>query len=433
MSSRALALFLLITLPALLAIGCRKPPDGSAAPASPFTLWKEDLGAASVAQYTVDGSGNWFIPAQIQGLRLEEPMWERDISKLGSTKYVSAAGMIFYSSSRGYLGAIDAKTGKTAWENIPVIAQGQGTDNLAHLAVTQHCLAVAARKPTTGGEVRFYSPETGALLHVEPTGYEIAMLLAVKGLVFAVSSSGEVTSFSEKTGSRVSHTRQITSLMSAASANDRLVMVGRERAAFSLDLATLEPLGARMFNSLFYSPFSLNGEVLLFSGEEPQLIALNPERLEQTKRFPLEGRVNLLPAGKGNRIYFGEVNGKFRSFDIAAGEYAWTSDLEASCYVFMVFENCVIAVADYTPVNAEAGPQQQPQAGAGQRKPSWYAGEGGQGFCVFMLDAADGSVIYKYAGAGYMLPQLVTQYGIIVRTDPAMTLASYPYSLTAGK
>ncbi len=390
---------------------------------------------ATVPQDLMDGSGNWYIPARITGLNLSKALWVRDISTMGATRYATAANRVFFAGSKGYVSALDAATGKTLWEVSPPVSLEENTHYAMGLAVTRRSLAVFVRQAMASGEVRFFNADTGELLRAELLDYEVARLVAAGGYLLALGASGEITSFSEETGERAAATRQVTTVLDAVAADDRLVLIGRERAAFSLDMAELKPLGARMFEEQVFAPLVLNGELLLFSTPEPGVIALEPHALTVKWRKPLEREPNMLPAGFGSRIFLGEAGGKLRCFDAASGKYAWTRDLEASCYVFMVFDNCVLAVADFPPENGQQqqlSPEQPSTPIASRNEPSWFKGEGAHGYCLFMLDTSDGSTIAQFPGSGYLLPQAVTPYGILVREDPGGTLACYPYDLHPG-
>ncbi len=426
---------LLITsalLAALSASACNRELDESAsAPAKPFPEWTKDLGAAAVPQPLMDGSGNWYVPAKITGLDMKTPLWERDVSTLGLTRYASASGRVFYIGSKGYVGALDAGTGQTVWEETPKAGLADaGTPT--ELAVTRHCLVVATSRPRGNGELRFLKPGNGEQMRSEPLDYEVAHLVAADGRVFAISNTGEITSYSETNGTLIAHTRQVTRLQDVAVSGDRLVLYGREMAAFSLDTSTLKPLGARMFEKRMNSLFAMGGELLMFAIDEPEMVALDPRTLEVNWQKPLENQVNMLPAGFGDRLFLGESGGKLRCFDMRAGKYAWTRDLEASCYIFIVFDNCVLAIADFPPENMQQLGQRQSPA-TPPKAPSWYKGGGAHNYSLFALSTSGGSTIAQFTGDGYILPQCITGEGIIVREDPAGTLACYPYKLQANR
>lgn len=375
----------------------------------------------------MDGSGNWYVPAKITGLDMKVPLWERDVATLGLTKYASASGRVFYIGDEGYTGALDAATGQTLWEETPKAGLADvGTPT--ELAVTRHCLVVATSRPSGSGELRFLKPGNGELLRTGQLDYEVAQLAVADRRIFAISNTGEITSFSETDGTPIAHTRQVTRLQDIAFAGDRLVLYGREMAAFSLDTATLKPLGARMFAKRMNSLFAMNGELLMFAVGEPEMVALDPRTLEVNWQKPLERQANMPPAGFSNKLFLGEEGGKLRCLDMQSGEYLWTRSLEASCYVFMVFDNCVLAIADFPPENMQQlSGRQSPAAPA--KAPSWYKGKGAHNYSLFVLSASDGSTIAQFTGDGYLLPQSVTDKGIIVREDPAGTLACYPYKL----
>ncbi len=414
-------------LTALCASACKEiQGEGSPAPTKPFTEWTKDLGTTAVSQPLMDGSGNWYIPAKITGLDMKTLLWERDVATLGMTRYASASGRVFYIGTKGYIGALDAATGQTIWEEAPKVGLAEGSGTPTELVVTTHCLVVATSRPRGNGELRFLKPGNGELLKTEQLEYEVAQLAVADERIFAISNTGEITSFSETDGSLLAHARQVTRLQDVAISGDRLVLYGREMAAFSLDAATLKPLGARMFERRMNSLFAAGGEILMFTVDESEMVALDPRTLEVNWQRPLENQANMLPASFGSRLFLGEEGGKLRCFDMRLGKYLWTRSLEASCYVFIVFDNCVLAIADYPPENMQQigqRPVAQPKA------PSWYRGGGAHNYCLFVLSTSDGSTITQFTGDGYLLPQCVTDKGIIVREDPAGTLACYPYKL----
>jgi outer membrane protein assembly factor BamB len=416
-------------LTALSVSACKeKQGEGAIAPAAPFPEWTKDLGVAAVPQTFMDGSGNWYVPASITGLDLNKVLWERDVSTMGLTRYAAASGRVFYIGSKGYTGALDAATGQTVWEETPKVGLVEGSRTATGIVVTKHCLVISISLARGGGELRFLKPGTGEVMRSEALDYEVAQMVAAGGRVFALSRSGDITSFSETDGTRIAQARQVTQLQDVAISGERLVLYGREMAAFSLDASTLKPLGARMFGESMTSLFAMGGELLLFSVDKPEMLALDPQTLEARWQRPLEHQVNMLPAGFGNRLFLGEGGGMLRCFDIKSGKYLWTRELEASCYVFMVFDNCVLAVADYPPENVpQFGQRQQPMKPP--KPPSWYKGGGAHSHCLFVLNTSDGSTIAKFVGDGYLLPQCVTDNGIVVREDPAGTLACYPYKL----
>jgi outer membrane protein assembly factor BamB len=433
MNSIRLLLAMAVILAALSLTACKeKQGESVAAPTKPFTEWTKDLGIAAVPQTLMDGSGNWYVPASITGLDLKKALWERDVSTMGMTRYAAASGRVFYIGSKGYIGALDAATGQTVWEDTPKVGLEGGSSTPTGLVVTKHCLVISTSLPRGSSELRFFKPGTGELLRTELLDYEVAQMVASGGRVFALSSSGEITSFSETDGTRIAAARQVTQLQDIAVSGERLVLYGREMAAFSLDTSTLKPLGARMFKERMSSLFAMGGELLLFNVDKPEMVALDPQTLEVNWQKPLENQVNMLPAGFGSRIFLGEETGKMRCFDIASGKYTWTRGLEASCYVFMVFENCVLAVADFPPQNQQQqfGQRQQPMTPP--KPPSWYKGGGTHSYCLFILNTSDGSTIGQFVGDGYLMPQCVTDDGIVVREDPEGTLACYPYRLQSN-
>lgn len=419
-------------LVALSVSACKNKADESAArPAKPFVEWTNDLGATAVPQQLINGSGNWYIPAKITGLDMKAPLWERDVSTLGLTRYASAAGRVFFIGSKGYAGALDAATGQTIWEVTPKIGLVDDAGTPVEVAVTKRSLIIATSRPAGNGELRFLKPGNGELLRTEQVDYEIAQLIAADGRIFAISDTGEITSFSETDGSQIEEAHQVTGLQDVTVCEDRLVFYGREMAAFSLDMATLKPLGARVFEQRMNCLFSMGGELLLFAVDKAEMVALDPRTLEVNWQRPLESKANMLPAGFDNKLFLGEEGGRLRCLDMKTGKYVWTREIEASCYVFIVFDNCVLAIADYPPDNSsQLGQRQRPETPP--KAPSWYKGNGAHNYSLFVLSTADGSTIGQFTGDGYLLPQCVTDKGIIVREDPAGTLACYPYKLEAS-
>jgi outer membrane protein assembly factor BamB len=420
----------------LLASGCKQPrEDGRSvivAP-KPFTQWAQDLGPLAVPQLSVDGSNNWFFPAALAGLNMKKAAWVRDFADIGDKRFVTGGGKVFYFGSHGFVGALDAATGQTVWENKPKLLGDGESFSPMNLALTKYAFVIAAKRGTTQYEIDFYDPASGELRRTEAISFEPSYLAVVGGKVFAMGAEGEIEAYAEQTGAPVASARQITALIDFAASPGRLMLLGQEGAAFSLGTEDLKPAAVRLFNDSVISPFVTGGNLIVFGRDNAEALVLHPQALTTVLRRTLDARPNLLPAGNGSRIFFGQTDGRFRCYDTAAGKYVWTRDLESSCYIFAAFNNCVIAVADYTPDTENTrnyGRQQAPGQQVTQPKPrpapSWYIQGSGRGYCVFQLSAADGSIMMKSAGSGFLLPQAVVPEGILMREDPAGTLALYP-------
>ncbi len=415
----------------LLASGCKQPSeDGRSVIVTPkpFTQWAQDFGPLAMPQLSVDGSNNWFFPATLTGLNMKKAVWVRDFPDIGDKRFVTGGGKVFYFGSRGFVGALDAATGQTVWENKPKSLGAGESFSPASLALTKYALVIAAKRGTTRHEIDFYDPASGELRRNEAISFEPSYLAVVGGKVFAMGAEGEIEAYAEQTGAPVASTRQITTLSDFAASPGRLMLLGQEGAAFSLGTEDLKPAAVRLFNDSVVSPFVTGGKLIVFGGDNAEALVLDPQNLTTVARGTLDAQPNLLPAGNGSRIYFGQTDGRFRCYDTAAGKYIWTRNLESSCYIFAAFNNCVIAVADYTPEteNTRNSGQRQGFRPRPRPGPSWFIQDGGRGYCVFQLSASDGSIMMKSAGSGFLLPQAVVPEGILMREDPAGTLALYP-------
>jgi outer membrane protein assembly factor BamB len=427
----ALAIFAL-----LLASGCkqsREKGQNTGATPKPFKQWSQDLGPLAMPQWSVDGSNNWYFPATLTNLDMKKAAWVRDFSTIGEKRFVAGGGKVFYFGSRGFVGALDAATGQTAWENAPKPLGAEESFSPLSLVLTKYALVVAAKRGTSHFEICFYDPANGELERTEEISFEPIYLSVTDGIIFAMGADGEVEAYAQETGAPVASARQVTSLIDFAASPGRLLLLGGEGAAFSLGTKDLKPAAVRLFNNSVVSPFVTGGKLIVFGRDIAEALVLDPQTLTTVARGTLDAQPNLLPAGNGSRIFFGQTDGRFRCYDTAAGKYVWTRDLESTCYIFTAFSNCVIAVADYTLASSDTRQPGQPQ-GPGQQAPqtrprptpSWFIPGSGRSYCIFLLSATDGSILFKSSGSGYFMPQAVVPEGILVREDPAGTLALYP-------
>jgi outer membrane protein assembly factor BamB len=432
----AATLGLLLLLPA-----CREKRDTERqvmAP-KPFKQWTKDFGALAIPQSSVDGTNNWYFPATLSNLDMRKALWVRDVSPLGDKRFVTGGGRVFYFGTRGYIGALDAATGQTIWEVTPKPGIGAESYNPSSITLTQYSVVILARRGTTHRQLDFYDAQGGELMRTELLAFDPVQIAALDGKVFAIGEDGQIEGFAEESGEHMISARQVTTLLDIVASPGRLTLLGREGAAFSLDTQELKPDAVRLFSDRMLSPFLMDGKLVLFGETAPEVLVLDPLTLTTKFRGAMDTIVNLLPTGAGNRIYFGQGDGRFRCYNIGTGKYIWTRDLEASCYVFAAFANCIIAVADYPSVsgtiNQQQGQDQRESKPLGE--PSWFPEGSAQGYCLFVLSTVDGSVIGKFPGNGYMMPQSVIPQGILVREDPAGTLSCYPadikpFSVLAG-
>ncbi len=410
---------LLVTL-AVFA-GCPRTSEETSSPTS-FPRWCEGFGPLAMTQNDITESRNWYLPATFTELDMSRRLWSRDFTHAGRVDYIYARGYVFFAGSEGYLGALDAATGDTVWERRPAPSEERRIFDYQILALTPYSLVVGAEMRGRTDEVRFHDPLTGSLLRVEEVGFALQQMLVAAGRVIAAGERGEFAVFAQETGELLATGSQPTDLIAAVAANDRILLLGLEAVAHSLDLDSLEPVASRILESRCWYPFILDGELIIFRALDAQMLALDPRDLTTIWQLPLEGWPNEYLAGYPDHIFFGEINGNLRCVQPSAERTLWVRDLEAPAIVFVVFDNCLLAKADYE-VPESVGADDVAQ-------PSWHEPGMERSHCFYVLDNADGSVIAQFPGPGQFMPKLVTPYGIVVQEDLGGPVSCFPATIT---
>ncbi len=409
---------------ALLA-GCPQPAGDTekTPPPQPFPRWCEDLGPLANAPQDINPERNWYLPATLTNLDMNQRLWSHDLGRMGELRLAYADNLIFYAGSEGYLGALDAKSGESIWE----LGPGSTKDRPSYYnpTVTPWSLTVVNRQQTVC-ELRFHDPLTGLLMRTEPLSFTAHRLLVAGGRISAIGGIGRVAAFSATSGERLNSTATVPLVLDPVATEERLILAGNDYSMYSLDLQTLAPLNFRILESPVDLPFIMGEDLLVFTDKEPpDILALNPHTLTTNWRAALDSKPNMLPAGHGDRIFFGEQTGLFRCFSTSDRRYLWTRDLEASCYVFMVFDNCTMAFADFE-LPRSASDEDAPPV----EYPSWYESGHQRYHSAFVVDNDNGEILAQFPGSGELHNQFVTSYGIVALEGLQGPLICFPATIT---
>jgi outer membrane protein assembly factor BamB len=418
----ATAATILVSLAALT--GCPRTSTETSPQAS-FPRWYEDFGPLAMTQSEINEGRNWYLPVAFAELDMSRRLWTRDFSHAGHVDYIYASGYVFFAGSEDYLGALDAATGDTVWEVRPAPSKEPRILDYQHLALTPYSLVSGAEVRGRTDEVRFHSPLTGELLRVEEVGFALQQVLVTAGRVVVLGERGECAVFAQETGELLAAAFQPTDLDVATATVENLLLLGKEAAAHSLELGILEPVASRMLESRCWFPFILDGELILSRMSDEQMLALDLHDLTTVWHFPLEGWPSALPAGYTDHIFYGEANGNLRCVQPSVKRTLWVHNLEAPAYVFIVFDNCLIALADYVP-----GEAAQNGEGAASVTPSWHEPGAERSHCLYVLDNTDGSVLAQFPGPGQLMPKLVTPNGIVMQEDLGGPISCFPATIT---
>lgn len=404
--------------------GCPRALKETSPPAT-FPRWCEGFGPLAMTQADITEGRNWYLPATFTDLDMTRRLWSRDFSYAGRVDYIYARGYIFFAGSEGYLGALDAATGDTVWETTPVPSEELRFLNYQHLALTPYSLVVGAEVRGITDEVRFHDPLTGELLRVEEVSSALKQVLVAAGRVVALGERGRCVAFAQETGEPLATAFRPTDLIAAIATDDSVILLGEEAAAHSLALDSLEPVASRVLESRCQYPFILDGELILSRTSDAHMLALDTRDLATIWQFPLEGWPNECLAGYTDRIFYGEITGNLRCVQPSVERTLWVRDLEAPAIVFVAFDNCLLALADYSmPDSADDGES------AASSQPSWHEPGAERSHCLYVLDSTDGSVMAQFAGPGQLLPKLVTPYGIVVQEDLGGPVSCFPATIT---
>jgi outer membrane protein assembly factor BamB len=401
--------------------GCPRTSEETSPPV-PFPRWCESFGPLAMTQTDITESRNWYLPATFTGLDMSQRLWSRDFTHAGRVDYIYARGYVFFAGSEGHLGALDAATGDTVWERRPEPSKERRFLDYQHLALTPYSLIAGAEVRGRTDEVRFHDPLTGELLRVEEVGFALQQVLIAAGRVVILGERGECAVFAQETGEPLATAFRPTDLIAAIATDENVILLGEEAAAHSLELDSLEPVASRILESPCWSPFILDGELILSRASDAQMLALDPRDLTTIWQFPLEGWPRALPAGYADRIFYGEINGNLRCVQPSVERTLWERDLEAPTFVFIVFDNCLLAKADY------AVPESMGTGDVAQ--PSWHEPGVERSHCFYVLDNTDGSVLAQFPGPGQLMPKLVTPYGIVAQEDLGGPVSCFPATIT---
>jgi|GEM_PF-3171481 len=396
-----------------------------------FPRWCEDLGPLGMTQSDINEGRNWYFPATFTGLDMSRRLWSRDFAHAGYVDYIYAQGKVFFAGSEGYLGALDAATGDTVWEVRPAPSKEPRILDYQHLALTPYSLVSGAEVRGRTDEVRFHDPLTGERWRTEKVNMALWQVLVTAGRVVVLGERGECAVFAQETGEPVATAFRPTNLahpekLTAATASgESVVLLGREAAAHSLELDALEPVASRVLESPCWHPFILDGELIICRTSDAHMLALDPRGLTTIWEFPLEGWPRKLPAGYTDRVFYGDTGGNLRCVQPSAKRTLWVRDLEASAYVFIVFDSCLIAVADYSAREVLNDGESSASA-----PPSWHEPGTERSHCICVLDNEDGSVLAQFSGPGQLMPKLVTPHGIVMQEDLGGPISCFPATIT---
>jgi len=408
-------------------------PEGAAQrEAAPFERWCEDLGPLATVCSQYKPSANWYLPARIDSVRLDEPLWARDFQQMGQLSLVAGNRTVFIATSTGYLGALDAATGETRWEAIQESFTKRGPEApvFRELVLTPYSL-ITGSVIGSRSEIRFYSPATGELQrrHLLPHFQLDALLPTESGEVLAVAENGDIRAFDTATGELVRSEKQLTVLLAAVLAGDRLLLCGRERAVFSLEVEDLKLDSLRMLRELApWMAYADGGSTLnlvcqTVSGDRHLLMGLDAASLETVwQSEPLEAMVAMLPASIGGKVYYPDTEGAVHCYDPVENAVRWTHRTYARCYVFFTCENAVVVIANYSSTDAQQGSD----GGQTRRAPPWYEPGYSQYYRFLLLDPEDGSVRYEHHAPGEFLARTFTESGIVLREGENGPLVCYP-------
>lgn len=417
--SAAVAAAMLVALAAFA--GCPRTAEETSPPV-PFPRWCENLGPLAMTQSDINEGRNWYLPANFTGLDLSQRLWSRDFAHAGRVDYIYARGYVFFAGSEGHLGALDAATGDTVWELLPEPSEERRLFDYQHLALTPYSLVSGAEVRRRTDEVRFYDPLTGELLRTEKVGFALRQVLIAAGRVVALGEWGECAVFAQETGELLATAFHPSDLNAATATGENIILLDEGATAHSLDLDSLEPVASRILESPCRHPFILDGELILSRISDAQMLALDPRDLTTIWQFPLDGWPSALPAGYTDRIFYGEINGNLRCVQPSVERTLWVRDLEAPAIVFVVFDNCLLAKADYHVLESVST--------SGVTQPSWHEPGTERSHCIYVLDNEDGSVLAQFSGAGQLMPKLVTPYGIVAQEDLGGPISCFPATIT---
>lgn len=419
----------------LPAASCRDTAEDGARPAEvkQFARWCEDLGAlATVCSAEYKPSNNWYLPARVENLRLDQTLWARDLQQFGQVSLVAGNRTVFVASSTGYLSALDAATGETRWEKEKEspTERGGGQPQFHELALTEYSL-VAGLDVDQRSEVRFYSPVNGELQRRHQLyPFELHTLLpTASGEVLAIAQSGDIRAFDAATGELLRSEKQLTMLAGAVVADDRLLFCGRERAVFSLGVADLRLRNLRMLRDLvpwmaYADENTLNLVCQMTAEDKHMLLGVAPDTLETVwQSEPLEVKVGMLPASIGPRMYYSDTEGTVRCYDTRKNALTWSHRMFCASHVFFTCENGVIAIANFSAQRAPAG---EGASGSPHTAPPWYEPGHPLYYEFVMLDPDDGSVVYEHHAPGQFLARAFTEYGLIEREGVDGPLVCHP-------
>jgi len=423
MSRLLAALYRKTTLGILLALaavcGCSQPAkDGGAeADSQPFPRWCDDLGPLAVTQGDINPQRNWYLPATLTGLDLSRPLWERVLDPAGNERLVYARDVIYYATALGHAGAVDARSGQPLWrsEREKKREAAPSRVRVAAPALTEWSLAVVEPLAGDSSLIHFLAPTTGELLRTVALAFRAHELLASGRYVIALGGEGQAVTLDASDGSILGEASVALTPAGALAVDESLLMLGAEGNLHALSLPALNHRRARILEEHAWNPLLLNGELLLFtSAAAAEVVSLAPQTLGQNWRSPVPRPPMALPAGCSGRVYYGEITGWFRCFDLGQKRFVWSRDLEAPCYIFMAFDNCVMAVAEYAAPRTEPGDEVVPADA-----PSWYRQPSELSRRVFVLDNSTGNTLSAFSVPGGLNLTLVTPYGIVARKEVA--------------